>query len=476
MKLKELLNGVCECNLDVEVADVVTDTRKIKTGALFVCIAGEHFDSHGSAKEMIEKGAVAVICEHDVGVENQFIVENTRNALSLIASNFYGNPSRSLKLIGVTGTNGKTTSTYILKQVLEALGHRTGLIGTIAYDTGFRRIHATNTTPEPMQLQAVFSEMVDSGCEYVVMEASSQALAQGRLYGEHFVGAIFTNLTEDHLDYHKTKENYFLAKKMLLDNADVAIVNADDEAGKRLLEMKPCPKIFGYSLEGVSDYNAENIKLSVNGVSYWAKLGDKAYLIKFPMAGEYSVKNSLGVFALLHELGFDVKEIATALIDCEGVRGRNEIIPTGRDFTIICDFAHTPDALSKILTQTKQFTEGKLYCLFGAAGERDAIKRPLMGAVVANLADFIILTSDNPAHEDEQKIADDVLKGIKNHNTPYTVILDRVEAINYAVSQLKTGDVLVLAGKGHEDYQQIGETKVPFDEREIVRNALEKLR
>lgn len=476
MKLKELLNGVCECNSDAEVVDVVTDTRKIKAGALFVCIAGEHFNSHNSAKEMIEKGAVAVVCEHDVGVENQFIVENTRNALSLIASNFFGNPSRSLKLIGVTGTNGKTTSTYILKQVLEALGHRTGLIGTIAYDTGFRRIHATNTTPEPMQLQAVFSEMVDSGCEYVVMEASSQALAQGRLYGEHFVGAIFTNLTEDHLDYHKTKENYFLAKKILLDNADVAIVNADDEAGKRLLELKPCPKIFGYSLEDGSDYNAENIKLSVNGVSYWAKLGDKAYLIKFPMAGEYSVKNSLGVFALLHELGFDVKDIATALIDCEGVRGRNEIIPTGRDFTIICDFAHTPDALSKILTQTKQFTEGKLYCLFGAAGERDAIKRPLMGAVVANLADFIILTSDNPAHEDEQKIADDVLKGIKNHNTPYTVILDRVEAINYAVSQLKTGDVLVLAGKGHEDYQQIGETKVPFDEREIVRHALEKLR
>lgn len=476
MKLKELLSGICECDLDLEVTDVVTDTRKIKKDALFVCIKGEHFDSHNSAKEMIEKGACAIIAERDTGAENQFIVENTRNALSLIASNFYGNPSKSLKLIGVTGTNGKTTSTYILKQVLETLGHRTGLIGTIAYDTGFRRIHATNTTPEPMQLQSVFSEMVDSGCEYVVMEASSQALAQGRLYGEHFVGAIFTNLTEDHLDYHKTKENYFLAKKMLLDNADTAIVNIDDEAGKRLLSMKPCPEIYGYSLCGAGDYNAENIKLSVNGVSYWAKNGDKAYLIKFPMAGEYSVKNSLGVFALLHELGFDVKDIVTALIDCEGVRGRNEIIPTGRDFTIICDFAHTPDALSKILTQTKQFTEGKLYCLFGAAGERDAIKRPLMGAVVASLADYIILTSDNPAHEDEQKIADDVLKGIQNHDTPYTVILDRVEAINYAVGLLKTGDVLVLAGKGHEDYQQIGETKVPFDEREIVRTALEKLR
>ena len=476
MKLNELLKGICECESNIEVTDVVTDTRKIKDGALFVCISGEHFDAHSYAAEMIQKGAVAVVCEHDVGVENQYIVENTRNALSLIASNFYGNPSKSLKLIGVTGTNGKTTSTYILKQVLESLGHRTGLIGTIEYDTGFRRIHATNTTPEPMQLQAVFSEMVDSGCEYVVMEASSQALAQGRLYGEHFLGAIFTNLTEDHLDYHKTKENYFLAKKMLLDNADTAIVNVDDEAGQRLLEMKPCPKIVGYSLQGKGDYNAENIKLSVGGVSYWAQTGGKAYLIKFPMAGEFSVKNSLGVIGLLHELGFEIKEIATALIDCEGVRGRNEIIPTDKDFTIICDFAHTPDALSKILTQTKQFTEGKLYCLFGAAGERDAIKRPLMGEVVANLADYIILTSDNPAHEDQQKIADDVLKGIKNHDTPYTVILDRIEAINYAVGLLKPGDVLVLAGKGHEDYQHIGDSKIPFDEREIVRNALEKLR
>ena len=475
MKLKELLNGVCECNSELEITEIVTDTRKVKDGSLFVCIKGDRFDAHNCAAEMIQKGAVAVVCERDVGVSEQYIVENSRNALSLIASNFYGNPSKSLKLIGVTGTNGKTTSTYILKQALESMGHRTGLIGTIEYDTGFRRIHATNTTPEPLELQAVFSEMVDSGCEYVVMEASSQALAQGRLYGEHFAGAIFTNLTEDHLDYHKTKENYFLAKQMLLEISDVAVVNADDEAGKELLKKQVC-KTLGFSLCGDADYTALNLKLAVDGVSYWAEFKDKAYFVKFPMAGEYSVKNSLGVIALLVEMGFDAKEIISGLLECSGVRGRNEIIPTGRDFTIICDFAHTPDALRKILTQTKQFTKGKLYCLFGAAGERDAIKRPLMGDVVATLCDYIILTSDNPAYEDEQKIADGVLKGIKNHDTPYTVILDRVEAINFAVGLLKTNDVLVLAGKGHEDYQHIKDEKIPFDEREIVKNALENLR
>lgn len=475
MKLSTLLQGVCECNDDTQITEVVTDTRKVKDGVLFVCIAGEHFDPHNVAADIIKNGAVAIVCQRDLGIENQYVVENTRNALSLIASNFYGNPTKDLKLIGVTGTNGKTTSTYILKHALEALGKVVGLIGTIEYDTGFRRIHATNTTPEPMQLQAVFSEMADAGCEYVVMEASSQALAQGRLYGEHFAGAIFTNLTEDHLDYHKTKENYFLAKKMLLDNSDVAIVNDDDEAGKRLIEMQPC-RVKGYSLCGESDYNAENIKLSAFSVSYWAEFDKKAFLVRFPMAGEYSVKNSIGVLALLCELGFEPKKIIDALIDCQGVRGRNEIIPTGRDFNIICDFAHTPDALRKILTQTKQFTKGKLYCLFGAAGERDAVKRPLMGDVAATLCDYIILTSDNPANEDEQRIADDVMKGIKNHETPYTVILDRIEAINYAVGLLKSGDVLVLAGKGHEDYQQIGNEKIPFDEREIVRNALENLR
>ena len=475
MKLCELLLGVCECNSEFEITEIVTDTRKVKEGSLFVCIKGERFDAHSCAAEMIEKGAVAVVCERDVGVENQFIVENSRNALSIIASNFYGNPTKALKLIGVTGTNGKTTSTYILKQALESMGHRTGLIGTIEYDTGFRKIHATNTTPEPLELQAVFSEMVDSGCEYVVMEASSQALAQGRLYGEHFAGCIFTNLTEDHLDYHKTKENYFLAKRMLLENSDVAVVNADDEAGVRLLKEQPC-KAVGFSLEGKADYTAQNVKLSVGGVSYFAEFYNKAYFVKFPMAGEYNVKNSLGVLALLNELGFDAKEIINGLLECSGVRGRSEIIPTNRDFTIICDFAHTPDALRKILTQVKPFTKGKLYCLFGAAGERDAVKRPLMGDVVATLADYIILTSDNPAYEDEQKIANDVLKGINNHETPYTVILDRVEAIEYAVGLLGSGDVLVLAGKGHEDYQHIKDEKIPFDEREIVRTALDKKR
>lgn len=453
---------------------MVSNTGDIKEGVLFVCIKGEHFDGHNAARQALEKGAAAVVCERDTGAENQYIVENTRNALSLIASNFYKNPSKNLKLIGVTGTNGKTTSVYILKSLLEAFGHRTGLIGTIEYDTCQRKIHAVNTTPEPMLLQSLFAEMVDAGCEYAVMEASSQALAQGRLYGEHFCGAIFTNITEDHLDYHKTKENYYLAKRMLLEMSDLAVVNADDESGKRLLSEQPC-RAVGYSLAGAGKYNADNIKYAISAVSYWARFDSKAYYIKFPMPGDYSVKNSLAAFALLAELGFDEKKIIPALLDFPGVRGRSEVIPTGRDFTVICDFAHTPDALKKILTHINKFKTGRLICLYGAAGERDAVKRPLMGDITARLADYLVITSDNPRFENEQKIADDLLRGVKNHDTPYSVILDRREAINFAVSLLKSGDVLLLAGKGHEDYQAIGGVDYPFNERELVLEAISRI-
>lgn len=474
MKLKDILKGVYKTDSEIEITDVISNTKDIKKDVLFVCIKGEHFDGHTAAHRAVEKGAAAVVCEHDVGVENQFIVENTRNALSLIASNFYGNPTKGLKLIGVTGTNGKTTSVYILKSLLEGLGHRTGLIGTIEYDTCQRKIHAVNTTPEPMLLQSLFAEMADAGCEYVVMEASSQALAQGRLYGEHFCGAIFTNLTEDHLDYHKTQENYFLAKRMLLEMSDIAIVNTDDAAGRRLLEEQPC-RTLGFSLEGEADYSADNIKNAIASVSYWARFNTKAYFVKFTMPGDYSVKNSLAALALLTELGFNEKKIISLLLEFPGIRGRSEVIPTGRDFTVICDFAHTPDALKKILTHINQFKTGRLICLFGAAGERDAVKRPLMGDITARLADYLVITSDNPRFEDEQKIADDLLKGVKNHETPYTVILDRAEAIPFAVSLLNSGDVLLLAGKGHEDYQAIRGEDLPFNERELVLKAISKL-
>lgn len=475
MKISELLKGVCPCEDNFEITDVVSNSKEVKQDVLFVCIKGERFDGHTAAKQALEKGAAAVITERDLGLEKQYIVENTRNALSLIASNWYGNPTSNLKLIGVTGTNGKTTSVYILRHLLESFGHRVGLIGTIEYDTGFRRVHAPNTTPEPMLLQSMFAEMVDAGCDYVVMEASSQALAQGRLYGEHFCGAIFTNLTEDHLDYHKTQENYFLSKKMLLEMSDVALVNADDKAGRRLITEQPC-RTLGFSIEGKSDYSAENIKYTIDGVSYWAIFNEKAYFVKFAMPGEYSAKNSLAALALMIEMGFDEKKAVKALLECSAIRGRSEIIPTGKDFTVMCDFAHTPDALKKILTMIKKFTKGRLICLYGAAGERDAVKRPIMGDVTATLADYLILTSDNPRYEDEQKIVDDLLVGIKNHDTPYVTILDREEAIKYAVSILKSGDVLLLAGKGHEDYQAIKGVDIPFDERKIVLKAIADLK
>ncbi len=477
MKLKQLLHHV-ECGIpsfDCEITGVTCDSRKVEKGSLFVCIAGEHFDGHDHAAESVAKGASAVVCEHDLGLECQIITGNTRKAYGTICGNWFGNPAQQLKMIGVTGTNGKTTVTTLIKNILTACGIKAGLIGTIQNEIGDQIYPTERTTPDAYDLQALFRQMADAGCEYVVMEVSSHALDQYRVGDTHFDAAVFTNLSQDHLDYHKTMENYFAAKRRLFDMTDVGIINIDDSYGKQLSLLAGCRTVT-CSLENPNaDFYADSIECTPQGVSFHFSCSNITSRVNFPMPGLYSVQNALAAAAVCREVGISIERITETLNHCTGVKGRSEIIPTGRDFTVICDYAHTPDGLENILPSMKRFARGRLVTLFGCGGDRDRGKRPLMGEAAARYSDFVIVTSDNPRTEEPEQIIDDILPGVERARTPYVVIPNRRDAIFYSVGHAQPGDVIVLAGKGHEDYQVIGTEKIHFDEREIVAEALKTL-
>ncbi len=473
MKLSDVLKGIKVNNeyAQAEVLDVCSDSRLIKEGSLFVCIKGATFDGHSVAREMVEKGAVAVVCEHDLGLSNQILVDNTRDALSPLCSNLFGNPSESLRLIGLTGTNGKTTTTFLIKQILESLGKKVGLIGTVQNMVGDEVYPAHYTTPDPHELQSLFRKMVDAGCEYCVMEVSSQALAQGRVEGVHFEAAAFTNLTQDHLDYHKTFENYFNSKRILFENCDTAITNLDDEYGKRIVENLPC-KVLSYGVKRIeADYSARNVEFSADGVKY-ELVCDSIGRVFCPIPGRFSVYNSLCAASVALALGFNFSEVVIALSHCTGVKGRIEVVPNDKDFTVIIDYAHSPDGLQNIISSLKEFAKGRVVTLFGCGGDRDKTKRPIMGKIAAELSDFCIVTSDNPRSENPSLIIEDILEGMKDIKTPYKVIENRKEAITWAVQNAKPNDIILLAGKGHETYQILPTGTIHFDEREVVAEAL----
>lgn len=477
MKLYELIKGIAETNLpDIDITDVTSDNRKaIPQGAMFVCIKGKTFDGHSAAREMIDKGAAVVVAEKDLGLDNQIIVPDTRDVYTHLCAAWFGHPERELKLIGVTGTNGKTTITTVIKKVLTDFGCKTGLIGTCQNEIGDEIIPTSRTTPEPYDLFELFRKMAGSKCEYVVMEVSSQGLEQKRVGPCRFKVGIFTNLTQDHLDVHGTMENYYQAKKKLFDISDTAIINIDDEAGRRYLKEIPCPaKTF--SSETKADFYAEQIVLSADGVKYVFSDNKNKHNIDFKMPGLFNVSNSLAVIACCETLGFDIERTIKSINTIRGVRGRAEVVPTGRDFTVICDYAHTPDAIVNVLKAIKGSAKGTVKCLFGCGGNRDATKRPLMAAAAADNADFLIVTSDNPRNEDPEEIIKDMLKGLEGKKTPYVTICDRREAIHWAIKNAHKNDVIVLAGKGHEDYQILaGGKKIHFDEREVVAEALAEL-
>ena len=469
MKLSEILKGICVKNeyTDGEVVDVTSDSRLVKPGFLFVCIKGASFDGHDVAKDMLAKGAAAVVCERDLGLENQIIVEKTREAYSPICANFFSNPAKSIKLIGLTGTNGKTTTTFIIKQILENLGKKVGLIGTVQNMVGDEVYPAHYTTPDPYELQSLFRKMADAGCEYCVMEVSSQALAQGRVAGIEFEIGAFTNLTQDHLDYHKTWENYFLSKRMLFENCKMAVTNIDDKNGLKIVEGLKC-EVKTYSVNNnSSDFTAKNVCFSAQGVKY-ELITDKIGRVQCPIPGRFSVYNSLCAVSIAISLGFDFEDVLRAVANSQGVKGRIEVVPTPTDYTVIIDYAHSPDGLENIITSLREIAKGRVVTLFGCGGDRDKTKRPLMGEIASRLSDFCIVTSDNPRSENPTDIINDILEGMKKTKTPYKVIENRKEAIFYALENAVKNDIILLAGKGHETYQILNDGTIHFDEREVV--------
>lgn len=472
MKLKNLID--CNKTLgDLEITGITCDSRQVKEGYAFVCIKGALSDGHNYAHKALEQGAAVVIAERDLGLDNQIVVDNTHKEFAKLSAKWFGNPSKNLKLIGVTGTNGKTSVTYMIKQILETLGHKVGLIGTIQNMIGDEVIPTSNTTPNAYDLNLLFADMVEKDCDYAVMEVSSHALDQCRVYELDFEAAIFTNLTQDHLDYHITMENYLEAKKKLFKMCKVAIINSDDQYAEKIIEGLNC-KVVTYSTGNNSTYSAKGINYRPAGVEYELLSANILQHIKVNTGGKFTVYNSLAALCCMIELGFDVKQSAEALKLLTGVKGRAEVVPTDREFTVIIDYAHTPDGLKNILTTFKECKKNRLTVVFGCGGDRDKTKRPIMGNIASRFADNVIVTSDNPRTENPTAIIEDILEGLEGLPTPYKVIENRIEAIKYAIKTARPDDIIVLAGKGHETYQILSTGKIHLDEREIVAEALKE--
>lgn len=475
MLLRDLITTENSALQSLEVKGVTCDSSAVKEGFLFVCIQGTRFDGHTFAEKALESGAVAVVVERDLGLENQIIVENTHAAYASLCAKWFGNPADELTLVGVTGTNGKTSVTYMIKKILEAAGHKVGLVGTIQNMIGDEIIATQNTTPNAYELNSLFKKMKDEGCKYVVMEVSSHALDQCRVYQLNFDVAVFTNLTQDHLDYHVTMENYLAAKKRLFSMCKTAVINKDDEYAAELMKDLDC-EIVTYSTGNDATFSAKAIQYRPAKVEYELVSNTILRHMRVHVGGQFSVYNSMASAIAAVCLGISDELVANALDTLEGVKGRAEVVPTGRDFTVIIDYAHTPDGLKNILKTFKECKKNRLIVLFGCGGDRDKTKRPLMGGVAVRLADYCIITSDNPRTEDPSAIIEDILTGVSGVKTPYKVIENRIEAIHYAISMAETDDIIVLAGKGHETYQILKEGTIHLDEREIVRDALANLK
>ena len=479
MKLKRLLSvlDVCECTADPEldIRDISFDSRTTQPGDLFAAVCGYESDGHLFIGAAAERGAAVVLCQRKPEVEIPYIlVADSRLALSRICE-FFDNPSRELTMIGVTGTNGKTTVTTLIKHMLEQCLHtKVGLIGTNANVIGDEVLHTEHTTPDAYELQKLLRRMVDAGCTHAVMEVSSHSLVLHRVEGIRFRVGIFTNLSQDHLDFHKTMEAYAAAKAQLFAQSDVGIVNADDDWAHVMLEHAKCPMHTYSAKRNDADLVAKDIRLSASGVRFVAMHGDAIARMRLGIPGMFSVYNALSVIACACALGIPLDDCSAALDTAKPVKGRAEVLETDGDYAILIDYAVTPDAIDNILTTVREFAPARLVFLFGCGGDRDRGKRPKMGRIAGQKADFVIVTSDNPRTEDPEAIIADILPGLKETHTPYVVRPDRREAIAYAIENHCPGDVIILCGKGHEDYQIIGKTKVHMDEREIVAEILEK--
>ncbi len=506
MKLKDLLNGVeiikIINNIDnnIDITGIAYDSRMTEPGNIFIAIKGYASDGHKYINQAIEKGAAAILCEDmPENINNNIIyiqAENTRRGLAITSANWFGRPADDMIMIGVTGTNGKTSSAFLIKYILDAQkGNKVGLIGTNQNMIGDEILETERTTPESYELQKLFARMRDAGCTHVVMEVSSHALYLDRVYGVKYKIGVFTNLTQDHLDFHGNMENYCDAKAILFQNCEIGVCNADDEWTEYLLKNASCDIIY-YGIKNNKNINknikpdiwAENINLSSDFVEYTAVLDNNIknklnnlnnihnlnnINIKIGIPGGFMVYNSLDVLSTGIALGIAPRDCADALKTVPHVKGRVEVVPTpGKDYRILIDYAHTPDGLENVLKSVKGFAKGRTVALFGCGGDRDKTKRPKMGKIAAEIADFVIVTTDNPRTEKPGDIIQDIMPGMKDFDTPYKIIEDRVEAIHWAMDNAKPDDIIVLCGKGHETYQEINHVKYHMDEREIVADYL----
>ncbi len=481
MKLKDLLQGIAvrKQNADPlsEITGVCYDSRACKEGQLFVAISGFATDGHRFIPAALQKGAAVVLCERIPQTQCSYVlVDNARLALAQLGANWFGHPAKAMKLVGITGTNGKTTSTYLLKSVLEkTVGAKVGLIGTIQNMIGQEVLHTERTTPESFELQALLAQMRDAGCTYVIMEVSSHALVLERVGGIRFTVGAFTNLTEDHLDFHKTMEDYAKAKALLFERCDYGVVNTDDAWADTMTQNAACA-LLTYGIEKEAALKGSNIALFSNRMEMDVSYQGKEQHICLGIPGGFTAYNCLTVIGCALQLGISLEDISNALREAQGVKGRVEVIPTpGTDYTVLADYAHTPDALENVLKTVRGFCKGRVIALFGCGGDRDPIKRPIMGKIGVDNSDFVIITSDNPRTEEPNAIIADILKGVEGTTTPYVTIENRREAIFWAMQHAKADDILVLAGKGHEDYQEINHVKYHLDEREVVAECLARL-
>ena len=482
MKLRNLIDSIyyeeivnCE-DTSIEIDGISYNSKKTQPNDLFICLTGEHVDGHEYAEEAVDNGAVACIVERRLNIDiPQIVVSSTEEILARISSEYYGNPSEKINVIGVTGTNGKTTVTHLIQKLYEAFDQKCVLIGTLGYKfkSEGEAYHGTNhTTPQAPELQRLLFYVNERCHDNVVMEVSSHSLVQHRVDYVDFNGAVLTNLTQDHLDFHITMENYFRAKAMLFENlvsGDFAVINADDDYADRFLEViSPTVSVYTYGIKRNADVMAKNIVYTNEGAAFTCVVRGEEYKAKIVMNGLFSVYNVLAAIATALALGFDIEKSIRTLEKIKGVAGRFEIVVTKP--TVIVDYAHTPDGLENVLKAAREITTegGRLICIFGCGGDRDATKRPKMGKIAEDLADTVIITSDNPRSENPQQIISDILAGFKNVNS-VVVEPDRELAIKQAFRLAGPKDVVVVAGKGHEDYQILSTGTIHFDDREKVR-------
>lgn len=479
MKLSTLLQNIdytiLQGDKNIDINAPAYDSRKVQKGDLFVCITGFQTDGHKYVQNAIQSGAIAILCEKEIEIDKSITViktENTRKALALLSINYFENPCKDMNMIGVTGTNGKTTTTYLIQSILNRINHKVGVIGTIENRIGDVVLHADRTTPESFELQKLLHEMKQQQVNDVVMEVSSHSLDLHRVDGIEYDIAIFTNLTQDHLDYHKTMENYKIAKSLLFQRSNASVINMDDEAGE-FMKQNAKGRIITFGIDTPADLQAKEINISADGASFTLCFEQKQYPIFLHTPGRFSIYNALGAIGACLFLDIPMEDIIAGLEQNKGVSGRFQIIK-GKRANAIVDYAHTPDGLENILKTAKEFVKGNIITVFGCGGDRDKTKRPIMGEIAGKLSNYCIITSDNPRTENPAAILDDIEKGMKKTNCSYIKMVDRRAAICYAATHAIKGDLIVIAGKGHENYQIFADKTIHFDDVEEIKKAFKE--